>query len=141
MEDFKKYEMMFMGVDVPMEQPQPVVSAQGTHRSTPRAIRSPTISASPQERKKRKQTIGESSSIRITIKKKKPIAEAEENIAKVQEKLDQEEIDKMLDGDEDEEYYASAFIDSVFNDDDDDTGSKIEPESHKERPEHVSDDD
>ncbi|GJR06340.1 hypothetical protein Tco_0529324 [Tanacetum coccineum] len=47
------------------------VSTQRTNRSTPRALRSPTISASPQERKKRKQTARESSSPRNIIKKKK----------------------------------------------------------------------
>ncbi|GKA45656.1 hypothetical protein Tco_0738452 [Tanacetum coccineum] len=52
-----------------------------------------------------------------------------------------EEIDKLLDGDEDEESYASAFADSVINNDNDDTGSKLEPGSHKEHPEHMSDDD
>nr|GEU93565.1 hypothetical protein [Tanacetum cinerariifolium] len=52
-----------------------------------------------------------------------------------------EEIDKVVDGDEDEESYASAFVDSVFNNDVDDTGSTIEPGIHKEHPEHVSDDD
>nr|GFB84930.1 hypothetical protein [Tanacetum cinerariifolium] len=31
--------MVFMKIDVPMKQPQPVVSTQGTYRSTPRAIR------------------------------------------------------------------------------------------------------
>ncbi|GJW72738.1 MAK10-like protein [Tanacetum coccineum] len=31
-DDFKEYEMVFMNVDVPMNQPQPVVSTQGTHR-------------------------------------------------------------------------------------------------------------
>nr|GEY06360.1 hypothetical protein [Tanacetum cinerariifolium] len=52
-----------------------------------------------------------------------------------------EEIDKMVDGDEDEESYASAFTDFMFNDDVDDTRYKIEPESYKEHLEHVSDDD
>ncbi|GJS59252.1 hypothetical protein Tco_0654036 [Tanacetum coccineum] len=55
--------------------------------------------------------------------------------------LKQEEIDKLVDGDEEEESYASTFADSVINNDDDDTGSKLEPEIHKEHPEHVSDDD
>ncbi|GJV71275.1 hypothetical protein Tco_1491270 [Tanacetum coccineum] len=172
-DDFKEYETVFMKVDVPMNQPQPVVSTQGTNRNTPRAPRTPTVSASPQETKKRKQTAGESSSKRIIIKKKKQStpsipppgddrerdemveatilsltlhktaldAEAKENIAKVQEMLEQEEIDKLVDGDEDEESYASAFADFVINNDDDDTGSKLEPRSHKEHPEHVSDDD
>ncbi|GJT02019.1 hypothetical protein Tco_0823188 [Tanacetum coccineum] len=72
--DFKEYETVFMKVDVPMNQPQPVVSTQGTHRITPSAHRSPTVSASPLESKKRKQIAGESSSprksLKITIKQK-----------------------------------------------------------------------
>ncbi|GJS15644.1 hypothetical protein Tco_0410116, partial [Tanacetum coccineum] len=162
--------------DVPMNQPQPVVSTQGTHRSTTRALRSPTVSASPHERKKRKQSAGESISPRKIIKKKKQptpsnpppgddreidaiaeatllslaihktalIAQAQENIAKVQEKLDEEEIDKMVEGNTDEESYASVFADSILNDegaDVDDTESKIEPGSQKENPERVSNDD
>ncbi|GKB76750.1 hypothetical protein Tco_0943645 [Tanacetum coccineum] len=172
-DDFIEYETVFMKVTVPMNQPQPVVSTQGTNRNTPRAPRTPTVFASPQETKKRKQTARESSSRRITIKGKKQstpsipppgddqerdeiaeatllsltlhktalLAEARENIAKVQEKLDEEEIDKLVDGDDDDESSASAFADSVLNDDGDDTGSKLEPGSHKEHPEHVSDDD
>ncbi|GJS60263.1 probable LRR receptor-like serine/threonine-protein kinase [Tanacetum coccineum] len=173
-DDFKEYEMVFMKLAIPINQPQPVVSTQGTNRNTPRAPRTPTVSASPQETKKRKQTVGESSSRRITIKRKKKstpsipppgddrerdaiaeatllsltlhktalLAEAQENIAKVQEKLDEEEIDKLVGGDDDDESSASAFADSVLNDDgDDDIGSKLEPGSHKEHPEHVSDDD
>nr|GEU49910.1 potassium channel AKT1-like [Tanacetum cinerariifolium] len=58
-DDFKEYETVFMKIDVLMEQPQLVVSTQGTHRSTPRAIRSPTLTTSPQE-KKRKQSAKES---------------------------------------------------------------------------------
>ncbi|GJR76653.1 hypothetical protein Tco_0089018 [Tanacetum coccineum] len=128
-DDFKEYETGFMKVAVPMNQLQPVVSTQGTNRNTPRAPRTPTVSASPQESKKRKQTAGESN------------AEAKENIAKVQEMLEHDEIDKLVDGDEDEESYASAFVYFVINNDDDDIGSKLEPGSHKEHPEHVSDDD
>ncbi|GKD17943.1 hypothetical protein Tco_1207101 [Tanacetum coccineum] len=54
-DDFKDYEVVFLKVVVPMEQPQLVVSTQGTNRGIPRALRSPTISTSPQEKKKRKQ--------------------------------------------------------------------------------------
>ncbi|GJU20722.1 hypothetical protein Tco_1154064, partial [Tanacetum coccineum] len=71
------------------------------------------------------------------------IAEAQENIAKVQEKLDEEEIDKMVEGNTDEESYASVFTDSMLNNegtDDDDTRSKIKPESQKENLERVSGD-
>nr|GEX01862.1 hypothetical protein [Tanacetum cinerariifolium] len=142
---------------------------------TPRSPRTPTVYASPLEKKKRKQTAGESSSRRIIIKRKKQstpsipspgddrerdeMAEAtilsltlhknaldvkaKENIAKVQEMLAHEEIDKLVDGDEDEESYVSTFADTMINndDDDDDTGFKLEPESYMEHPEHVSNDD
>ncbi|GJW37010.1 hypothetical protein Tco_0059930 [Tanacetum coccineum] len=47
-DDFKEYETVFMNVAIPTNQPQLVVSTQGTHRSTPRAHRTPTVStASP----------------------------------------------------------------------------------------------
>ncbi|GJX99232.1 hypothetical protein Tco_0356251 [Tanacetum coccineum] len=49
-DDFKEYEAVFLKVHVPMEQPQLVVSTQGTNRGVPRALRSPV--ASPQEKKK-----------------------------------------------------------------------------------------
>ncbi|GKA54231.1 hypothetical protein Tco_0753180 [Tanacetum coccineum] len=159
-----------------MNQSQPVVSTQGTNRNTPRAHRSPTVSANPMEMKKRKQTAGESSSPRRILKKKKQptpsipppgddrerdtiaeatllsltlhktalLDEAQKNIAKVQEKLDEEEIDKMVEGNTYEESYASEFADSILNDegaDVDDTGSKIVPGSQKENLERVSDDD
>ncbi|GKF23909.1 hypothetical protein Tco_0076231, partial [Tanacetum coccineum] len=47
----------------------------------------------------------------------------------------------MVEGDEDEESYASVFVDSMINNDGDDFGTKIEPESHKGHPEIVNDDD
>nr|GEW61675.1 retrovirus-related Pol polyprotein from transposon TNT 1-94 [Tanacetum cinerariifolium] len=75
---------------------------------------------------------------------KKPFqkkVEAQENIAKVQEKLVEEEIEKLVEGDEDEESYASEFADLILNDDIDDSGTRLEPESHKENPKKVDDDD
>ncbi|GJX35681.1 hypothetical protein Tco_0247238 [Tanacetum coccineum] len=76
-DDFKKYKTMLMKVAVSMNQPQPVFSIQGTNRNTPRAHRSPTNSANPLEMKKRKQTVGESSSprksLKITIKQRQRV--------------------------------------------------------------------
>ncbi|GJR89229.1 hypothetical protein Tco_0213240 [Tanacetum coccineum] len=88
-DDFKDYKTVFMNVDVLMNQPKSVVSTQGTHRSTPRAHRTPTLIA-------------------------------------IQEKIDEEEIEKMVEGEEDEESYASAFADSIFNDDVGDSEKKDE---------------
>ncbi|GJU96383.1 hypothetical protein Tco_1321139 [Tanacetum coccineum] len=57
------------------------------------------------------------------------------------EKLEEEEIEKMVEGEEDEESYASEFAYFMFNDDDDDFGTRIEPGSHKVNPEVVDDDE
>nr|GEU94326.1 retrovirus-related Pol polyprotein from transposon TNT 1-94 [Tanacetum cinerariifolium] len=112
-------------------------------KSTPRAHRTPTHTASLQG-KKSKQSAGESSSPRqsykITIKRKK-LTDAQENIAKLQEKLAEDEIKKLVKGDEDEESYASEFANLVLNDEVDDFGTRLEPGSHKENPEKVDDDD
>ncbi|GKD46518.1 hypothetical protein Tco_1271163 [Tanacetum coccineum] len=67
--------------------------------------------------------------------------EAQENIAKVQEKLDEKEIEKIVEGDKVEESYASKFADSMINNDVDDSDTKIKPGSHKEYPKIVNDDD
>ncbi|GJY84821.1 hypothetical protein Tco_0498847 [Tanacetum coccineum] len=175
-DDYKESETVFVGVEVPMIQPQPVVSTQGTHRTTPRAHRTPTLTAASPQGKKRKQSVGETSSprksLKVTIRQKKqsttPIpppgddrergqmaeatllsltlyktalaAKAQENVAKIQEKLEEEEIEKMIEGDEDEESYAIEFADSMFNDDDD-FGTRIEPGRHKENSEVLDDDD
>ncbi|GJT51994.1 hypothetical protein Tco_0978151 [Tanacetum coccineum] len=75
-DDCKEYEMMFVGVVVPMIQPQSVVSTQGTHRTTPSAHRSPTISIVTPQKRKRKQVVGEISSpkpsLKIRVKQIKP---------------------------------------------------------------------
>ncbi|GJX78077.1 hypothetical protein Tco_0324888 [Tanacetum coccineum] len=91
-DDFKEYEMVFMKVVILTNQPQLVVSTQGTHRSTPRANKTPIVFTASPQGKKRKQSVGESKN------------------------LDEEEIEKMVEGEEDEESYASVFVDSVFND-------------------------
>ncbi|GJU55567.1 hypothetical protein Tco_1229281 [Tanacetum coccineum] len=176
-DDFKEYKTVFVGVDVSMNQPQPVVSTQGTHRSTPRAHKTPIVSTASPQGTKRKQIVGKSSSPRkshkITIRKKKQsttlipppgddrerdevaeatilsltlqktalAAEAQEYMLKYREKLDEEEIEKMVEGDEDKESYASKFVDSMINDDVDDSCTRLEPGSHKEHSEIVNDDD
>ncbi|GJY49414.1 hypothetical protein Tco_0439370 [Tanacetum coccineum] len=131
-DDFKEYETVFMNVDVPMNQPQLVISTQRIYRSTPKAHRTPTLTASPQGKKKKqsreRDAIAEATLLSLALHKTTLDAEAQENIAKVQEKLDGEEIEKIV---EDEESYASAFADSVFNDDVDDS-EDVEIEKEKD---------
>nr|GEU50804.1 hypothetical protein [Tanacetum cinerariifolium] len=64
----KEYETVFVMVVVPTIQPQPVVSTQGTHRTTPSAHRSPTLTTDIASKKKRKQVAGETSSPRKFLK-------------------------------------------------------------------------
>nr|GEU81469.1 ribonuclease H-like domain-containing protein [Tanacetum cinerariifolium] len=59
-DDFKEYEKVCVRVDVLVNQLQLVISTQGMHRSAPRSHRTPTISTTSPQGKKRKQTAGES---------------------------------------------------------------------------------
>ncbi|GKF50476.1 hypothetical protein Tco_0146943 [Tanacetum coccineum] len=88
-----------------------------------------------------RESIAEATLLSLSLHKTALAAEAQENVAKVHEKLDEEEIEKMVEDDEDEESYASEFADSVLNDDVDDFGTRIEPGSHKKNLENVNDDD
>ncbi|GJS45267.1 hypothetical protein Tco_0595388 [Tanacetum coccineum] len=112
-DDYKEYETVFVGVVVLMIQPKPFVSTQGTHRTTPSTHRLPTLSV--------RDEIAEATLLSLTLHKTTIAAKAQENVGKVQDKLVEEEIEKMFEGKEDEESYDREFADSVFNDDDDDS--------------------
>ncbi|GKA45929.1 hypothetical protein Tco_0738725 [Tanacetum coccineum] len=89
--------------------------------STPRAHRTPTLTTASPQGKKRKQS---------DDRERDEMAEAT--------LLNKEEIEKMVEGEENEESYASMFAGSMLNDD---SGTRIDPESHKEKPKVVDDDD
>nr|GEW26365.1 hypothetical protein [Tanacetum cinerariifolium] len=129
--DFKEYHTVFMKVSVLMNQLQPVVSTQGTNRNTPRAPRTSTVSASPQESKKRKQTIGESSSKRIIIKKKN------QSTPSIPLPGDDRERDEMAEA----TILSLTLHKTALDAEAKENIAKLEPESHKQHPEHVSDDD
>ncbi|GKD76368.1 hypothetical protein Tco_1338989, partial [Tanacetum coccineum] len=52
----------------------------------------------------------------------------------------EEDVEKIVEG-EDEEFYASEFADYVFLNDEEDSGTRLEPESHKKNPKIVNDDE
>ncbi|GKA09590.1 hypothetical protein Tco_0688921 [Tanacetum coccineum] len=94
--DFKEYETVFMNVDVPMNQPQLVVSTQGMHRSTPRAYRTPTLTASPRQGNKRKKIVRESSSPHKSARRvHKRQSRNDDDDDKDDEKVDEEEGGEM----------------------------------------------
>ncbi|GJZ01265.1 hypothetical protein Tco_0519226 [Tanacetum coccineum] len=100
---------------------------------TPSAHKTPTsttIVGDVQKKRKRRQSVGETSSPKPSL-----------NISVKQFKSSDTPIPPPSDDKErEEESYASKFVDSVFHDDDD-SGNRIEPESNKENPKTVDDDD
>ncbi|GKC30823.1 hypothetical protein Tco_1038117 [Tanacetum coccineum] len=107
---YKMYVAMFR-VEVPTTQSQQIESTQGTHR-TPSALRSPNPVT----------TEGESSA---------PHFEAQQNVAKVNEHLEDEELDHLLEGNEN--VNVDEFMNDIFNSQED-LDTRIEPRSDKESP-------
>nr|GEU40108.1 hypothetical protein [Tanacetum cinerariifolium] len=105
---FKEYETVFMKVAILMNQPQLVISTQGTHRVTPSAHRSPTVSASPLESKKKKQITRESSSpsksLKITIKQEKLVEKDDDDDSKdrIESKTHKDNPEVVVDDDDKE---------------------------------------
>ncbi|GKD34193.1 hypothetical protein Tco_1249702, partial [Tanacetum coccineum] len=140
------YEKEFVRVDIPMIQPQLVESAQGANR-TPSATRTPNPANVVQRKRKGKQVVGETKRediheatlIRLALHKTAKIVEEQENMVAVQEKILKDDVDKIVER-EDEESYASEFADFVFLDEED-SSTRIEPESHKENLETIDDDE
>ncbi|GKD93888.1 hypothetical protein Tco_1373725 [Tanacetum coccineum] len=87
----------------------------------------------------KRDDIAKATLLSLALNKTAKIVEEQENIGRVKEKILEEDVEKIVEGD-DEESYASEFADSVFLDEED-TGNRLEPESHKEIPEIVNDDD
>nr|GEW56879.1 hypothetical protein [Tanacetum cinerariifolium] len=92
------------------------------HKSTPRAYKTPTLTAASPQGKKRKQSVAEMSapekSLKVTIKQK-----------------------QVVKGEKEVESYVDKFVDSMIHDDADDFGARLEPENHKENLKVVDDDD
>ncbi|GJT37908.1 hypothetical protein Tco_0937773 [Tanacetum coccineum] len=87
--------------------------------------------------------IAEATLLSLTMNKNGLAAEAQENVAKVQEKILEEDIEKIVEG-EDENSYASAFADSVFKmtkilDDDNDDDKNDDNDDHDDHALEMSD--
>ncbi|GKG53796.1 hypothetical protein Tco_0555196, partial [Tanacetum coccineum] len=85
--------------------------------------------------------IAEATQVSLIMHKTAIAAEAKENIAKVQEKLDEEEIKKMVDRSDDDETDSDDFATNMMNEDGYDFDDKIVLGNHKENPEVIVDDD
>nr|GEY14223.1 hypothetical protein [Tanacetum cinerariifolium] len=98
------YEEKYRRVEVPIIQPEPVKSTQGTYR-TPRTTRTPNLDDVVQK-KKRKGT---------------PIEQ--ENVAAIKDNILEEDVEKIVEG-EDKESYGSEFDDTIFLDEEDSSNRK-----------------
>ncbi|GKB33333.1 hypothetical protein Tco_0872734 [Tanacetum coccineum] len=101
---FKEYKTVFMKVAILMNQPELVVSTQGTNRNTPIAHRSPTIFADPPETKKRKQTAEESSSprksLKITIKQRQIVEKDDDSEDRIEPRSHKDNLEFVDDDDD-----------------------------------------
>ncbi|GJT11538.1 putative reverse transcriptase domain-containing protein [Tanacetum coccineum] len=125
-QEYKDYTKEFVRVDVFTIKPQLVESTQGANR-TPRATRTPNpaedvvtikqnkpiFTAPPPPSDDREiDDIAEATLLRLTLCKAAKIVEEQENVAAVEEQLLKEDVEKIVKG-EDEESYASEFVDSI----------------------------
>ncbi|GKF41312.1 hypothetical protein Tco_0124654 [Tanacetum coccineum] len=88
---------------------------------------------------KKRDDIHEATLLSLALHKTTKFAEEQENVYAVKEKILEEDVENMVGG-EDEESYANGFADSIFLDEED-SGTWLEPRSHKVNPEIVDDDD
>nr|GEU68048.1 hypothetical protein [Tanacetum cinerariifolium] len=142
---YRDYVEEYGGVEVPMIKPKLVKSTRGMHR-TPRATRTPnpadvqkpisTLIPPPSDDRERDE-IHKATLLSLALHKTAKIVENHVNLVAVKEKILEEDVDKIIEG-KDEESFAREFFDFVFLDEDSDTS--IELESHKKNPKEVVDD-
>nr|GEU32055.1 retrovirus-related Pol polyprotein from transposon TNT 1-94 [Tanacetum cinerariifolium] len=104
-DDFKEYETVFMNVDVPINQPK-------SHKITMKKKKQSTTLIPPpgDDRERERDEVAEAIILSLRLHKTALAVKAQENIAKVQEKLDEEEIEKMVEGDEDENHMQVSLL-------------------------------
>ncbi|GKD81227.1 hypothetical protein Tco_1348066 [Tanacetum coccineum] len=148
---YKDYKEKYGGVEVPMIQPELFKSTQGTptagETNSPRKSlkirfkQQKPISTDipPLSDDRERDEIHEATLLSLALHKTTKIVEEQENIAVVEHKILEEDVDKILEG-EDEESYASEFAEMVLLDKEN-SGTRLEPGSHKENLKEVDDDD
>ncbi|GJZ29548.1 hypothetical protein Tco_0574195 [Tanacetum coccineum] len=148
---YKDYKEKYGGVEVPMIQPEPFESTQGTptagETNSPRKSlkirfkqqKAISTDIPPLSDDRERDEIHEETLLSLALHKTTKIVEEQENIVVVENKILEEDVDKILEG-EDEESYASEFAEMVLLDKED-SGTRLEPESHKENLKEVDDDD
>ncbi|GJS24226.1 hypothetical protein Tco_0452858 [Tanacetum coccineum] len=99
-----------------------------------------TPSIPPPGADRERDEVPEATILSLTLHKTALATETQENIAKVQEKLNEEEIERMVEGGENKESYASDFVDSMLNDDVDESVIEKEKKDDEIKKEKKHDD-
>ncbi|GJS06861.1 hypothetical protein Tco_0363657 [Tanacetum coccineum] len=115
-------------------------SPRKSRKVTIKQVKPSTTPIAPPSDDKERDEIAEATLLSFALHKTAKIVEEQENVAKVQEKILEEDVEKIVEG-EDEESYASEFVDYVFLNDEEDSDTMLEPRSHKKNTEIVYDDD
>ncbi|GJR15963.1 hypothetical protein Tco_0798615 [Tanacetum coccineum] len=155
------------GVEVPMIQPEPVESTHGTHRtpnpanvqtrkrkgkqvagesSSPKPSlnirikqqKSTSTTPLPPSDDEERDDIIEVTQLSLALDKTAKVYEEQRNMAAVEQNTLEEDVEKIVEGEE--EYDGTEFADMVLLSDED-SGGRLEPESHKENPEKNDDDE
>ncbi|GJZ71124.1 hypothetical protein Tco_0634975 [Tanacetum coccineum] len=118
--EYKDYAKEFVGVDIPTIKPQPVESTQWTNRTpNPAAV----VDNIVPKKRKGKQVAGETSSSRKSLKQPYEASLYTNKLKLLRNK-------KTCD-----------FADYVFLNEEEDSGTRIDPGKHKENPKTVDDDE
>nr|GEW07838.1 hypothetical protein [Tanacetum cinerariifolium] len=99
----------------------------------------PSDTISPPSDDQEHDEIYEATLLSLAIHKTAKITEEQKNVAAVEEKILEEDVEKIIEGG-DEESYASEFVDTVFLDEED-FGNRINLKSQKDNPKEVDDAD
>ncbi|GJT04724.1 hypothetical protein Tco_0839186 [Tanacetum coccineum] len=83
--------------------------------------------------------IHEANLLSLTMHKTVKAIEERENVAIIQEKLIGDDINKIVNRDDDSE--ATKFDDFVYLNDEEDSGDRLEPKSHKDKPKTIDDEE
>nr|GEW10823.1 ribonuclease H [Tanacetum cinerariifolium] len=98
-----------------------------------------SITIPPPSDDRERDEIHEATILRLALHKTTKIAEEQENVVAVEKKILEEDVEKIVDG-EDEEFYASEFAETILLDEED-FNNRLEPGSHKKNPKEIFDDD
>ncbi|GJR61995.1 hypothetical protein Tco_1504157 [Tanacetum coccineum] len=138
---YKDYVDAYKGVEVPIIQPEPIESTQGTNRiSNPEVAKqrksTPAAPLPPSDDAER-DAITEATQLSLVEAKTTKVYEEQQNVSLVENRILEEDVENLVEGDDEssgDEFDDTMISDKKFSD-------RIEPGSHKENTEEIVDND